>query len=135
MSATHSGSTSAGYFRHLLLAVCRRSTTESKSWAMSSVLPVARLAQVGRRLVGQHALDLADARDDGGHTPARLAREALVGDGLDEFPHVEAAGIARGAPGGQDVVGADGLVGVGDRRFLAHEERAVVPEAAEKPVV
>src|SRR5678816_3103768 len=127
MSATQSGSTSAGYFRHLLLSVCRRSTTVSKSWAMPSVLPVARLAQVGRRLVGQHALDLADPRDDGRHAPARLAREALIGDGLDELPHMEAAGIARGAPGGQDVVRSDGLVGVGDGRFLAHEERAVVP--------
>src|SRR4029453_13780676 len=114
MSATHSGSTSAGYFRHLLLAVCRRSTTESKSWAMRSVLPVARLAQVGRRLVRQHALDLADARHDGRHAPARPGRGAVVGEVFDELAHMEAAGIARGAPGGQDVVGADGLVRIGD---------------------
>src|SRR5262245_18980885 len=135
MSATQSRSTSAGYFPHLLLSVCRRSVTVSMSWAISSVLPVARLAQVGRRLAGEHALDLADAGDDGGHAPARAPREALVGDGLDELARPEAAGVARGAPGGQDVVRADGLVGIGDGRILADEQRAVVAEASEEPVV
>ena len=34
MSATQRGRTSAGYLRHLLLLVWRRSMTRSKSWAM-----------------------------------------------------------------------------------------------------
>src|SRR5262245_45316484 len=41
MSATHSGKTSGPYFRHLLLSVCRRSMTRSKSWAMSARSPFA----------------------------------------------------------------------------------------------
>ena len=96
---------------------------------------VAPLAQIGRGLVGEHALHLADARDDGRHAAARLAREALVGHGLDELADPQSARVPRGAAGGQDVVGADALVGVGDGRLLADEERSVVAQAPEVPVV
>src|SRR5262245_61299517 len=135
MSATQRGSTSGGYLPHLLLSVARRSTTRSKSKAIGLALPVARLAQVRGGLVGEHALDLADPRDDGGDACAGLAREALIGHGLDELADPQAPGVSRRAAGRQDVIRPEGLVGIGHGGLLAHEQRAVVPEASDVPVV
>ena len=63
-----------------------------------------------------------------------LRRHLLIGNGLDELSNPKPAGIASGAVGGQDMVSANGLVGVGDRRVLPLEERAIVREAIEEPV-
>ena len=57
----------------------------------------------------------------------------LEGHGLEELPDPEPAGVARRAAGREDVVRADRLVAVGDRRRLAEEERAVVPHPLEVP--
>src|SRR5438128_12673017 len=71
--------------------------------------------------------DLADRR-------ARLARRALVGHGLEVLADPQATRIARRASRRQDVVGPGRLVPVRDRRRLAQEERAIVPQPREVPI-
>src|SRR4029079_12183342 len=86
-------------------------------------------------LVREHAFGGAHAADDRRDALARRRRQPLVGDGLEELADPKAAGIARGLPGRERMIGADTLVAVGDRAFLAQEEAAVVPEPGEVVVV
>ena len=83
----------------------------------------------------EHAFGAAHAADDGGDALARLAREPLVGDRLEELADPQPARVAGGAAGRQRVVGADALVAVGDRAFLADEQAAVVAQARQVVVV
>ncbi len=66
-------------------------------------------------------------------THAGRVAHLLVGDRLEELADPEAAGVAGGAGGRQDVVGADRLVAVGDGGPLAEEERAVVAHPLQVP--
>src|SRR5687768_4318277 len=118
-----------------------RNLRRERPFVLSSMTPpwlglvVALGAHVGGELVRHHPLGLADARDDRRDRMARLASEALVGDGLDELSHPEPAGVAPGAARGQRVIGAHALVAVGDGALLAHEEAAVVAQLREVVVV
>src|SRR5262249_6171223 len=60
--------------------------------------------------------------------------ETLPGYGLDELADPESTCVPGSPGGGQDMVWADGLVRVRDRRFLAEEQRPVVAQPAEIPV-
>ena len=95
--------------------------------AVMSGVPVN--ADFGGDGVGEHAFDVALAFGDFADFDAGFFCHALVGDGFEEFSDPDAAGIAGGTAGGEDVVGADGFVAVGDGGFFADEERAVVGEA------
>src|SRR5262249_22696928 len=116
------------------------SDEEDSHWPRITLAPagtclsVALLSEVGRGLVCQHALDLADPGDRGGDPAARFPAEARPGPGFDELAAPEPACIAGRPAGRQNVVRADRLVRVGDGRLLAEEERAVVAEPAEVPV-
>ena len=63
-----------------------------------------------------------------------VVEDALIGVGLDEFPYPQAARIAARPLGRQGVVGAYDLVAVRDAGARAEEQRAIVGQAAEKPV-
>ncbi len=77
-------------------------------------------------LVRPEALDGAKPRAVFGDLGARFFGDLLIGDRLDEFPHPESAGVARGALGGQRVIGADDFVAEGHVRFRPEEHRAVI---------
>ena len=51
-----------------------------------------------------------------------LVAHLLVRHGAEVLAHPEAAGVAGGLAGGQDVVGADALVAVGDAGVFAEED-------------
>ena len=53
---------------------------------------------------------------------------ALIGNSFEEFAHPDPAGIAGGAAGGEDMVGADSLVAIGHGGLLAEEERAIITQ-------
>ena len=91
-----------------------------------------RHAHVAAARVRLEALDAALARADLADRRAlrRGVAHLLVGHGLEELADPEPAAVARRAGRRQDVVGADRLVAVGDRRALAEEERAVVAASA-----
>src|SRR3546814_8317499 len=55
-------------------------------------------------------------------------------DGLDELVHRKSAGVAPGALGRQDVIGAGAFVAEGHGGFLAEEERAIVGKVLQPPV-
>ena len=108
-----------------LLSLCR------PALALPDALRVALRADIGGDLVGEHAFRVAHAADDRGDALARLAREALIRDGLEELPDPKTARVAGRAAGRQRMVGADALVAVGDRALLAQEQSAVVAQDAE----
>ena len=66
---------------------------------------------------------------------ALVGLNPLVGERLEELGDRQAAGVARRPGGGQGVVGADRLVGEGDRGAAAQEDRAVVAQPFQVPVV
>src|SRR5262249_20517446 len=68
-------------------------------------LSVAFLPEIRGGLVGQHALDLADASHGRGNPAARFRAEALPGHGLDELADPEATCVPGSPTGGQDMVG------------------------------
>src|SRR3954469_25580146 len=103
-------------------------------WRLRRPSSITLLSQIRGRLVRQHTLDLAHAGDRGRDAAARLTREALLRDRLDELTDPEPARVARRPARGQDVVRPDGLVGVRHRGFLAEEQRAVVAQAPAIPV-
>ena len=71
-----------------------------------------------RERVALHVLGASAIAATAGATRARaLLGEPLVGAGLEELADPQPAGVARGAQGREDVVGADRLVAVGDRRL------------------
>ena len=70
-------------------------------------------------LVGQHA-------DVGGEPREALAVDVDEAGPLEEVVRREARGPSRGAPGGQDVRGAGGVVAHGHGRVVAEEDRAGV---------
>jgi len=61
-------------------------------------------------------------------------RHALVGAGLEELAHPQPTGVARRAACGQDVVGANAFVAVGDGGLFADEKRAIVGQVREKVI-
>ena len=62
----------------------------------------------------------------------RLASRVSAGRSrLEELADPDAARVACRAAGGQDMVGADGLVAVGNGRLFADEQRAVVGQPVE----
>ena len=77
----------------------------------------------------QAAAVLADQRARSG------IGDPLIGDGLDELAHPQAARVAGRALGGQRVVGADDLVAVGDVGHRPEEQGAVVGQVGEEEVV
>ena len=82
------------------------------------------------------ALEVLDPRLAGADLTDHDARRLvalLVRHGLEVLPDPEPAGVARGARRREDVVGADRLVAVGNRRRLPEEERAVVAHPLEVP--
>src|SRR4051812_11685521 len=98
---------------------------------------VGRPGQVGLRVLGR--ADVAGARValeqlDPGRAAAQLAEsgagrpvgDLLVGHRPQVLPDPETAGVPRGPARGQDVVGADDLVPVGDAGPLPQEQGAVV---------
>src|SRR5829696_6015982 len=96
---------------------------------LNSLLPDA-----GGERVAVEELRVGDGRCRWRNLLGALRRHLLVGNGLDELSDPKPAGIAGGTVGRQDVICAYGFVGVGDRRVLPQEERAIVREAIEKPV-
>src|SRR5688572_15846287 len=101
--------------------------------AQAHVLPaVAAQPQVGLLLVAPEALDGAQARAVLADLHRGFGRDLLVGAGLQELADPEAAGVARGAEGGEGVVGADHLVAVGHVGLGPEEERAVVAHVLEE---
>ena len=83
-----------------------------------------------RNPVGQHVLQNALPLGDFADLHAGFRRHPLVGAGLEELAHPHSAGVARRAARGQNVICAYGLVAVGNRGFLADEQRSVVASAA-----
>ena len=71
----------------------------------------------GGQRVALHVLGGGDRRHRGRDAARALLGQPLVGAGLEELADPEPAGVARGAQGREDVVGADRLVAVGDRRL------------------
>src|SRR5687768_8441287 len=63
---------------------------------------------------------------------AGFGAHPLIGAGLQEFSDPQTAAVAGGAPGRENMIRANRLVSIGDSRFLADEQRAVVGEALEK---
>ena len=58
----------------------------------------------------------------------------MIGAGLEEFSHPQAAGVARGLPGRQRVIGSDHLVAVGDIGAGPEKQRAVVLHVGEEVI-
>jgi hypothetical protein len=79
--------------------------------ALENAQPRAILADQRRRFVGEHL---------------------LVGAGLEEFSHPQAAGVARGLFGRQRVVRPDHLVAVGDVGARPQKQRAVILHVGEE---
>ena len=94
---------------------------------------VLRHADVAAARVALEVLDPALTRADLADHGARRLVALLEGDGLEELPDPEPAGVARRAAGREDVIRADRLVAVRDGRRLAEEERTVVPHPLEVP--
>ena len=76
--------------------------------------------------VGQHVFVVAGPLADFGDFQRSLSGSVLVGDGFDKFTDVESTGVSGGPHGGQNMIGADGLVAITNRRFLTAEHGAVV---------
>jgi len=89
---------------------------------------------VGSARVGFHTLETRNARGDLRDVAISFASHPLPGDGLEKFMHRQAAGIARSALGGKNMIRPGGLVAEGNGRLLAKEERAVAGESGQPPV-
>src|SRR5262249_13908571 len=76
--------------------------------------------------VGKHSFHVALAFGDFTDFAARCGSHLLVSNRLEEFSYTNAASVARGAARGQNVIGADGFVAVGNGGFFAGEQRAVI---------
>src|SRR5690606_28315384 len=91
-------------------------------------------SQIAAQRVGNHPLCPADGSRPGsnGHTP--LPGEFLVGHRLEELAYPETSRITSRSRGGQNVVGADRLVRISDRRLFPEKQRAVVGEVLQEPL-
>ena len=69
----------------------------------------------------QHALDVTETTHRRGDATARLRRQPLIGNGLDEFPGPKTAGVTRGLASRQRMIGAHALVAIGDGAFLTNK--------------
>src|SRR5262249_52826013 len=92
-------------------------------------------AHIGLLRVGIEALEDAQPRAVLADQRGSLVREhLLIGAGLEELPHPQAAGVARGLPGRKRVVGSDHLVAIGDVGAGTEKQRAVVLHVVQEVV-
>src|SRR5438552_724419 len=85
-------------------------------------------SMVGGARMGFHALQPRNPRGYLRDIATSFARHPLPGDGLEKFMHRQAAGIARSALGGKDVIRTRCLVAERNGRLLAKKKRAVASE-------
>lgn len=91
-------------------------------------------AHVGRSSVAFHAFEPGNASGDRCNGAVGLAGYALPGHRFEKFANLEAAGIAGGAFGWQDMVGARDFVAESHGGAFAQEQRTVIVQASVPPV-
>src|SRR4051794_6373755 len=78
--------------------------------------------------MGMHILELTLPFGHSADLNACRRCHALVRAGLQELSHPNSTGIAGRPAGWKDMIGADGLVSVGDGSFLADKEGPKIDE-------